>query len=44
LAFCPMAFGNKGAYWLQTEKKIRNPYFGTKMLGCGEIKETYAGK
>ena len=44
LAFCPMAFDNKGAYWLQTEKKIRNPYFGTKMLGCGEIKETYARK
>jgi Cu(I)/Ag(I) efflux system membrane fusion protein len=44
LAFCPMAFGNKGAYWLQTEKKIRNPYFGKKMHGCGEIKETYAGK
>lgn len=41
LAFCPMAFDNKGAYWLQTEKPIRNPYFGARMLKCGEIKETY---
>ncbi|MBD3391520.1 MAG: DUF3347 domain-containing protein, partial [Chitinivibrionales bacterium] len=43
LAFCPMAFGNKGAYWLQTGKEIRNPYFGAKMLKCGEIRETYTG-
>jgi membrane fusion protein, copper/silver efflux system len=41
LAFCPMAFDSKGAYWLQTEKPISNPYFGTKMLRCGEIKETF---
>ncbi|MBD3315566.1 MAG: DUF3347 domain-containing protein [Chitinivibrionales bacterium] len=39
LAFCPMAFGNKGAYWLQQEEGILNPYFGAKMLKCGEIKE-----
>lgn len=41
LAFCPMAFDSKGAYWLQTEKPISNPYFGVKMLKCGEIKETF---
>ncbi|MBD3345300.1 MAG: efflux RND transporter periplasmic adaptor subunit [Chitinivibrionales bacterium] len=41
LAFCPMAFGNEGAYWLQKKKEIRNPYFGASMLKCGEIKESY---
>ncbi len=34
--FCPMAEGNKGAYWLSTVKEIRNPYFGEAMLTCGE--------
>lgn len=41
LAFCPMAFNNKGAYWLQKEDGIKNPFYGKKMLKCGEIKETY---
>ncbi len=40
LAFCPMALNDKGAYWLQGEKQIDNPYFGASMLRCGEIKET----
>lgn len=40
VAFCPMAFNDKGASWISTSKEIRNPYFGEKMLGCGEIKET----
>jgi Cu(I)/Ag(I) efflux system membrane fusion protein len=39
--YCPMAFRDKGAYWLSSEKEIRNPYFGDKMLTCGEVKETY---
>ena len=37
--YCPMAFQNKGAYWLSSEKKIMNPYFGDKMLHCGVVKE-----
>jgi len=37
--FCPMALDG-GAYWLSTEQKIRNPYFGDKMLTCGSVKET----
>ena len=37
---CPMAFNNKGASWLSSDKEIRNPYFGKKMLTCGETKET----
>ncbi len=39
--FCPMAFGNKGAFWLSETEEIRNPYFGQDMLNCGEVKETY---
>jgi Cu(I)/Ag(I) efflux system membrane fusion protein len=37
--FCPMAFNNKGGYWLSDEEKIRNPYFGDKMLTCGNVEE-----
>lgn len=36
--FCPMAFNNKGAYWISKEKQIANPYFGDKMLRCGVTK------
>ena len=38
--FCPMAFNNKGAYWLSEQEEIRNPYFGESMLTCGETRET----
>lgn len=34
---CPMAFDNKGANWLSDKAIIRNPYFGDKMLECGEV-------
>ncbi len=34
---CPMADDNKGADWLSMEREIRNPYFGSSMLKCGEI-------
>jgi len=37
---CPMAFNEKGAYWLSTTQKISNPYFGDQMLTCGENRET----
>lgn len=36
--FCPMADNNKGAYWLSLKEKIQNPYYGSKMLGCGDNK------
>ena len=35
VAYCPMA----DASWLQTNKTIANPYFGSSMLHCGEIKD-----
>ena len=34
--YCPM----KKASWLTKEQSIRNPYYGSAMLTCGEIKET----
>lgn len=40
--FCPMAFNNKGAYWLQENKETQNPYFGSVMPKCGELMETIA--
>jgi hypothetical protein len=36
---CPMAFDNKGAWWLSEIPDIVNPYFGQKMLTCGVVKE-----
>jgi Cu(I)/Ag(I) efflux system membrane fusion protein len=35
--FCPMAFDDKGAYWLSESGEIYNPYFGDEMLHCGEV-------
>lgn len=37
--FCPMAFDQKGAFWLSETKEIKNPYFGSEMAECGEVKE-----
>lgn len=37
--FCPMAFDNQGGFWLSDVAEIRNPYFGDKMLTCGEVRE-----
>jgi len=36
LQYCPM----KKALWLSLEKQIRNPYYGSSMLTCGEVTET----
>ena len=36
-AHCPMAFESTGADWLQPGTALRNPYFGSMMLECGEI-------
>ena len=37
--YCPMAFDNKGAYWISESEAIKNPYFGDEMLTCGETRE-----
>ncbi|MEI8278575.1 MAG: DUF3347 domain-containing protein [Bacteroidota bacterium] len=38
--FCPMAFNDKGAFWLSNDAEIKNPYFGKKMLECGEVTDS----
>ncbi len=38
--FCPMAFNDKGASWLSDVDEIKNPYFGKKMLECGEVQDS----
>jgi hypothetical protein len=38
--FCPMANGGKGANWLSKEKAVKNPYYGSQMLSCGNTVET----
>ena len=39
--FCPMAFGNTGAFWFSDSEEILNPYFGDAMLRCGKVEKTY---
>jgi hypothetical protein len=34
--YCPM----KKKYWLSADKAIKNPYYGNKMLTCGNVTET----
>ncbi len=33
--YCPM----KEFYWISLENNIRNPYYGSKMLKCGDLSE-----
>ena len=35
--YCPMAFEGKGGYWISNVEEIRNPYYGDKMLKCGNV-------
>lgn len=39
--YCPMAFDFRGAYWLQRNDSLVNPYFGAEMLKCGETKKKF---
>jgi hypothetical protein len=34
--FCPMYAD--GSSWISTEKEVRNPYYGSSMMNCGEVK------
>ncbi|MEO8794848.1 MAG: DUF3347 domain-containing protein [Daejeonella sp.] len=42
--YCPMANKGEGGYWLASEKKIQNPYYGDEMMECGEVKEEITKK
>ena len=35
--YCPMY--EKGSAWLSTEKDVKNPFYGSKMLTCGTVKK-----
>jgi hypothetical protein len=37
---CPMSKKGKGANWLSLENKVKNPYYGSRMLSCGKVVET----
>lgn len=38
--YCPMGKYN----WLNEVKAVQNPFYGSQMYDCGEVKETLAGK
>lgn len=40
LAHCPMALNDTGANWLSSYAEIKNPYFGDKMLDCGDVEDS----
>ena len=42
--YCPMANSGEGAYWISGNQEIKNPYYGEKMLNCGEVKESITKK
>lgn len=35
VTWCPMAFDDAGAFWLQADGAVANPYYGAEMLRCG---------
>jgi Cu(I)/Ag(I) efflux system membrane fusion protein len=37
-----MARDGEGAYWLQDNDDLLNPYFGSSMLYCGSVREMYS--
>ena len=39
LMHCPMVYEDRGADWLQSDRELMNPYYGSMMLHCGELKE-----
>ncbi|RTE86276.1 MULTISPECIES: efflux RND transporter periplasmic adaptor subunit [Gammaproteobacteria] len=39
VAYCPMARSGAGAEWLQPNRELQNPYYGSMMLRCGEMRE-----
>ncbi len=41
---CPMAFDGRGASWIQSERAVRNPYYGAAMLKCADKVEPLSTK
>ncbi len=45
LYHCPMASDQKGAYWIEDTKEIRNPYFGRQSFkGPGDVQMRNTGR
>lgn len=44
LTHCPMAFDGKGGAWIQADKTVANPYYGSMMLKCGSVKAQITGE
>lgn len=42
--YCPMAFDDRGAFWLQSREGVENPYFGSMMYRCGEQRAVLVGE
>lgn len=42
LVHCPMAFDSAGADWVQRGTQVSNPYYGSRMLRCGTVREELA--
>jgi Cu(I)/Ag(I) efflux system membrane fusion protein len=38
--YCSMAFSDSGAFWLQSNDEVENPYWGAAMFRCGEMQDT----
>lgn len=36
---CPMAFQGQGADWIQAAGPTENPFYGSRMFGCGKMEE-----
>jgi len=36
--FCPMYNNGEGGMWLSANNEIKNPFYGSKMMTCGEVK------
>jgi Cu(I)/Ag(I) efflux system membrane fusion protein len=41
LVHCSMAFEFSGASWLQKDKPVANPYFGSQMFACGSVEQSF---
>jgi Cu(I)/Ag(I) efflux system membrane fusion protein len=41
---CPMAFDDRGAFWIQKGETTANPYYGNMMLRCGSQKDVLGGE
>jgi hypothetical protein len=38
--YCPMAFNDRGAYWISRSNQPENPYFGKEMLACVQVTDS----